>query len=140
MATGARFKPGVSGCPEKQFKPGNSHRWQPGMSGNPAGVPQSRLEFERAFNAALLREGSPEEAAHLLWKAARAGEAWAIQNICQRFAPQTQSLRMIHEVDHEEFDYTKLTDEQLDQLARIMEAARSEPEALESGKSPAKAA
>jgi len=79
MARATRFKAGISGCPEKQFKPGNSHRWQPGMSGNPAGIPQSRLEFERAFNAALLREGSPEEAAQLLWKAARAGEAWAIQ-------------------------------------------------------------
>ena len=54
MAT--TFKPGVSGSPEKQFKPGNRHRWQPGISGNPAGVPQTRLNFERAFNTALLEE------------------------------------------------------------------------------------
>ena len=74
MQRNTKFKPGVSGCPEKQFKPGNRHRWLPGVSGNPAGVPQTRLNFEQAFNTALLTQGSPEEAAMLLWKAARNGE------------------------------------------------------------------
>jgi hypothetical protein len=32
MAKHAKFKPGVSGCREKQFQPGNPHRWQPGQS------------------------------------------------------------------------------------------------------------
>ena len=38
-----------------------------------------------------------------------AKEPWAIQNLCQRFAPQIQSLRLTHEVNQDELDYSKLT-------------------------------
>ena len=137
MRKSNKFKPGVSGCPEKQFKPGNRHRWMPGVSGKPAGVSQTRLNFEQAFNTALLTQGSPEEAAMLLWKAARNGEPWAIQNLCQRYAPQTQSLQLIHEVEHGGFDYSKLTDEQIQRIEAIMEQAGAQPVSLEDGEGPA---
>jgi len=39
MANDTKFKPGQSGNPETKFKPGNCHQWQPGHSGNPAGMP-----------------------------------------------------------------------------------------------------
>jgi hypothetical protein len=134
------FKPGPD--PRRNtaqtFRSGNEHRWQAGTSGNPAGMPRTRVEFEQAFNAALLTEGSPEEAAELLWKAARAGEAWAIQNLCQRFAPQTQSLRLVHEKGSDDgIDYTKLSDEQIRQLESILEGVQ--PIAVESGESPTEA-
>src|SRR6266849_3510257 len=103
-----RFKLGVSG--------NEAAKWKPGQSGNPAGTSKRRVEFEEAFNEALLTEGGPEEAAKLLWEAARGKEPWAIQELCRRFAPQTQSLQLIHEVENGSFDYTKLTDEQIQQL------------------------
>ena len=137
MRKNTKFKPGVSGCPANQFKPGNRHRWMPGMSGNPAGIPQTRLTFEQAFNTALLTQGSPEEAAMLLWKAARNGEPWAIQNLCQRYAPQTQSLRLVHEVNNDTIDYSKLTNEQLEQLDAILEQACAQPVPREGGEGPA---
>jgi hypothetical protein len=136
MGNDTKFKLGISGCPERQFAPGNPHRWQPGVSGNPVGLSLTRLQFEQAFHATLLAEGSPEEAAQLLWKAARQGEAWAIQNLCQRFAPQTPSLRLIQEVDDDRLDYSKLSDQQLEQLDAILEQAGVEPPALESREGP----
>ena len=99
-----------------------------------------RQQFDRAFHDALLEEGSPEEAAQLLWKAARKGEPWAIQNLCQRFAPETQSLRLIHEVNDDQLDYSKLTDEQLDQLQAILEQAGAQPLAVGNGESPTESA
>ena len=86
------------------------------------------LEVELAATESLAELGVvPEEAARLLWQAARAGEPWAIQELCRRFAPQTQSLRMIHEVEDGRLDYTKLTDEQLRQLDSILEQAGAQP-------------
>src|SRR2546422_16239 len=126
-----KFKPGQSGNSEAMFKPGNPHRWVAGVSGNPAGKSRRRARFEEAFNEALITEGSPEEAAKLLWEAARAKEPWAIQSLCQRFAPQTQSLRLIHEGNDDGIDYSKLTDEQIDQLEAIMEQAGIQPLAVE---------
>jgi hypothetical protein len=140
MKRDTRFKPGVSGCPDRKFKSGNSNRWPGGVSGNPAGTSRMRQEFERTFHDALLAEGSEEEAARLLWKAARNGEAWAIQNLCQRFAPETQSLRLIHEAPNDRLDYSKLSDEQIDQLDAILEQAGAEPLALESGEGPTQSA
>jgi len=91
-----------------QFHPGTSGnqatQWRPGQSGNPAGKSKHRLQFEEAFVEALVTEVSAEEAARLLWHAARAGEPWAIQELCRRFAPQTPSLRMIHEVENDRLD------------------------------------
>jgi len=112
MKRNTRFKPGVSG--------NETAKWKPGQSGNPAGKSKWRVQFEEAFNEALITQGGPEEAAELLWKAARAGEPWAIQELCRRFAPQTESLRMIHEVNDETIDYSKLSDEQLHQLEAIL--------------------
>ena len=137
MPRDTKFKPGQSGSSETMFKSGNPHRWGAGTSGNPAGKSRHRAQFEEAFNEALITEGSPEEAAKLLWEAARAKEPWAIQSICQRFAPQAQSLRLVHEVNDDGIDYSKLTDEQLNQLDAILERAAIQPTALESGEGPA---
>ncbi len=127
-----RFKPGISG--------NEVAKWRPGQSGNPAGKSKRRTQFEEAFNEALITEGSPEEAAELLWEAARSKEPWAIQELCRRFAPQTQSLHLIHEVDDDKFDYSKLTDDQIQQLDAILEQAGAQPQALEGGDSAKKAA
>lgn len=124
MANQTKFKPGVSGCPKKQFKPGNAHRWQPGQSGNPAGVPRSRLKFEQAFYDALIGQGVPEEAAALLWDCARQREPWAVQALLQRLAPQTQQIKLTHEVENEAIDYTRLSSEELEQLEDFL----SEPQ------------
>src|SRR6476646_1200733 len=103
-----RFRIGASG--------NETAKWKPGQSGNPAGASKRRLQFEEAFNEALLTEGGPEEAAKLLWEAARAKEPWAIQELCRRFAPQTQSLQLIHEVENGGDGYIKLTDGQIQRI------------------------
>ena len=120
-----RFQPGASGS--------EATKWRPGQSGNPSGRSKLRINFERVFTDALLNIGSPDEAAQLLWSAARKGEPWAIQNLCQRFSPETRSLRIIQEDDHEQIDYSKLTDEQIDQLDAILQQAAVEPPASEGG-------
>jgi hypothetical protein len=133
MTNDTKFKPGQSGNPATQFKAGNPHRWGPGVSGNAAGKSKYRAQFEEGFNEALITEGSPEEAARLLWEAARAKEPWAIQNLCQRFAPQTQSLKLTHEVNNDSIDYSKLTNEQLQQLDSLLEQASLQPPAPKGG-------
>ena len=110
-------------------------KWKPGQSGNPAGKSKRRALFEDAFNEALITQGSPAEAAQLLWEAARAKEPWAIQELCRRFAPQTQSLHLIHEKDDDKFDYSRLTDEQLQQLDALLEQAGAQPDSPERGES-----
>jgi hypothetical protein len=133
MKNDTKFKPGQSGNPATRFKPGNPHRWGPGVSGNAAGKSRYRTQFEEAFNEALITQGSPEEAAQLLWEAARAKEPWAIQNICQRFAPQTQSLKLTHEVNNDGLDYSRFTDEQLEQLDSLLDQASDQSPAAEGG-------
>ena len=125
-----RFKPGISG--------NEVAKWKPGQSGNPAGKSKRRSQFEEAFADALLTDGSPEEAAQLLWEAARNKEPWAIQELCRRFSPQPHSLHLIQEVDHDELDYTKLTDEEIQQLEAILE--RAQPLPSDGGKGASKAA
>jgi hypothetical protein len=127
-----RFKPGITG--------NEVAKWKPGQSGNPAGKSKQRTQFEEAFNEALITHGSAEEAAQLLWQAARSKEAWAIQELCRRFAPQTQSLHLIHEVDNDKFDYSKLTDDQIQQLDAILEQAGAQPLPLADGEGAPKAA
>ena len=129
MKQDTRFKPGVSG--------NETVKWKAGQSGNPAGKSKRRAQFEETFNEALITEGSPEEAAKLLWEAARSREPWAIQELCRRFAPQTQSLRFIQEVEDERFDYSKLTDEQMQQLETIIEQAGVQSLSADDGKGPA---
>lgn len=110
-----RFQPGIGG--------GQETRWAAGQSGNPAGKPKARIEFERALADALITEGSAEEVAKILWGAARNGAPWAVQLLLQRLAPQDQSLRLVHErgIDHDGIDYSQLTDEQIEQLRAILE-------------------
>jgi hypothetical protein len=104
--------PGVSG--------NQTAKWKPGQSGNPKGKSRLRQRFEETFNEALLTQGGPEEAARLLWQAARQREPWAIQELCRRFAPEAASLHLVHEVQNHEFDYGQLSDEQLQQLEAIL--------------------
>jgi hypothetical protein len=126
-----RFKPGVSS--------NAARKWRPGQSGNPALKSKLRLQFEESFNQALVSQGSPEEAAQLLWDAARKREAWAIQDLCRRFSPETHSLRLVQE-DQNELDYTKLTDEQLEQLQGLVAGAQDQPGGPASGEGQKKAA
>jgi hypothetical protein len=127
MKHATRFKPGTSGNPDT--------KWRPGQSGNPAGKSKVRLQFEENFNQALISQGSPEEAAQLLWEAARKGEAWAIQELCRRFSPEPHSLRLIHEADNDEPDYSKLTDQELEQLEAILRGAQAQPDTRPGGTS-----
>lgn len=95
------------------------------------------MQFEEAFNEALISEGGPEDAAKLLWEAARSKEPWAIQELCRRFAPQTESLRMIHEVNHQTIDYSTLSDEQIQQLETILAQSSHQPPFVAGGERPA---
>jgi hypothetical protein len=136
MAKNTKFKPRQSGNPEARFKPGNPHRWQPGQSGNPSGIARSRLRFEEAFYATLIGQGAPEEAASILWECFRAREPWAIQAILQRLAPPTQQIKLTHEVeDGQAIDYTRLADEEIEQLERLLNRATTPVAAIESGES-----
>ena len=123
MKRDTKFKTGVSG--------NETTKWRPGQSGNPSGKSKGRTRFEEAFNEALITQGSAEEAAQLLWEAARSKEPWAIQELCRRFAPQTQSLHLVHEIEDEKLDYTKFTDDQIQQLDTILEQARAQPLGVE---------
>ena len=127
-----RFKPGLSG--------NQTAKWKPGQSGNPSGKSRRRTQFEDAFNEALITQGSAEEAAQLLWQAARDKEPWAIQELCRRFAPQTQSLHLIQETYDDQLDYSKLTDVQLQQLDAILEQAGAQSLSAEPGEGEKKAA
>jgi hypothetical protein len=126
-----RFKPGVSG--------NETAKWKSGQSGNPAGISKLRVDFEQAFTEALITAGNAEEAAQLLWAAARSKEPWAIQELCRRFAPETRSLRLVHEVNNDAIDYSKFTDKQIEQLDAILEQASPQPPTPEGGESPAPA-
>lgn len=124
MSSNTRFKLGQSGNPQTRFQPGNRYRWQPGQSGNTAGVACSRLQFEEAFYTALLEQGSAEEAATLLWDSARKREPWAVQALLQRLAPEANHINLTHHVnDHGTIDYTRLTDAELEQLEGLLKQA-----------------
>jgi hypothetical protein len=127
MSSSTQFKSGVSG--------NQAAKWRPGQSGNPAGKSKLRLRFEESFNEALITQGGPEEAAQLLWASARAKEPWAIQELCRRFAPESPSLRLVHELDSDDVDYSKFTDEQIRQLEAIV-ASADQPTPVAGGESP----
>jgi hypothetical protein len=83
------------------------------------------LEFEQNLYAALLGQGSAEEAASLLWDAAREREPWAIQALLQRLAPEAKQINVTHGLEDEELiDYTRLSDEDLTALERLYECAK----------------
>jgi len=135
MSKNGKFKPGESGNPKTQFKAGNPHRWPPGQSGNPAGIARSRLEFEQNFYTALLGEGSAEEAARLLWDAARDREPWAVQALLQRLAPEAKQINITHGLEDEGIDYEQLSEEDLAALVQIAERAKATTGPVESGAS-----
>jgi len=138
MANDSKFKPGQSGNPQTRFKPGNRHRWQPGQSGNPAGIARSRLLFEESFYTCLIEQGAPEEAAALLWECARNREPWAVQALLQRLAPETKQIHMTHGADDEPtIDFTRLNDEELEQLEKLYERSRIPTGTSEDRKGPA---
>jgi hypothetical protein len=83
----------------------------------------------------LITQGGPEEAAQLLWASARAKEPWAIQELCRRFAPESPSRRLVHEVDSDAVDYSKFTDDQIRQLEAIF-PADVQPTPVAGGESP----
>lgn len=129
-----QFKPGESGNPETQFKPGNPHRWQRGQSGNPSGIARSRRQFEEAFYTALIEQGAPSEAARLLWEGAREREPWAVQALLQRLAPQTQQVKLTQEVeDGHTIDLSRLTVGEIEELERLLERAATADAATASG-------
>src|SRR5262249_36002419 len=99
-----------------------------------------RLEFEELFNEALLTLGGPEEAAKLLWEAARGKEPWAIQELCRRFAPPTPTLHLLHEVSNDQIDYSKFTNDQIQRLDAILDEAGPRSPAVESRDSTTKVA
>jgi hypothetical protein len=90
-------------------------KWKPDGSGNPTGASRRCVQVEEAFQRAFSN--------------ARSKEACAIQ----RFAPHTQWLQLLNEVHDAKFDYSKLSDEQLQQLDVILEKARAQPLSLERG-------
>jgi hypothetical protein len=89
------------------------------------------------FYAALMQQGSPDEAAALLWASAREREPWAVQLILQRIAPETSKVRLEVARGQDEIDFTRLTDAELTDLERILESARQPAAALAGGAVPA---
>jgi hypothetical protein len=105
------------------FHPG----WAPTMD-------TSRTEY---FYAALIGQGTAEEAAALLWECARKHEPWAVQALLQRLAPETKQIRLTHGVDDEPtVDYTRLRNEELEQLDRLLERASIPAGTSENGDGP----
>jgi hypothetical protein len=112
-----------------RFLPGHpigaNTRWR-SASGNPAGSPKSRRAFEQAFYEAIMGEGSPEEAARLLWGCARAKEPWAIQALLARVAPQEARLKITPEASTDgTYDLSRLTDTELDLFIELAARARA---------------
>jgi len=137
MTKDTKFKPGQSGNPRTKFKPGNQHRWQPGQSGNAAGIARSRLQFEERFYDALLGRGSAEEVAALLWESAHKREPWAIQAILQRLAPESKQIKLTGGLQNAtNIDYTRLSKEDLDEIQRLLEQATVPTGTGEGGESP----
>jgi Family of unknown function (DUF5681) len=123
-----KFEPGKSGNPRRQFTPG--------ISGNPAGKSKIRRRFEEALADALGGENPAERAkelAELVWTAARKGEAWAVQLLMQRLAPEPIKVKMEVSRGADEFDFSRLSDEQIEQLERIFEQIAGPAGFIEAG-------
>jgi hypothetical protein len=123
-----------------RFKPGNvptgghATRFTRGVSGNPGGRNRSKREFEEAFANALIEALPVETAAQLLAKSARNGDAWALQEVCRRYSPQTTNLKLEVENANNGFDLSRLSNDEFQQFSRLVEAA-AEPGSSSSGES-----
>lgn len=64
----------------------NQHTWQPGQSGNPAGLAKRAKRFYAALDRAIIQEDGERlrKAADALLDAAAAGESWAIGMLADR--------------------------------------------------------
>ena len=64
----------------------NQHTWQPGQSGNPAGLPKRIKRFYAALDRAIIQEDGERlrKAADALLDAAASGESWAIGMLADR--------------------------------------------------------
>ena len=71
-------------------------------------------------------EGSPEEAAKLLWDCARKKESWAITALLARVAPQEARLKITPEANTDDgpYDLSRLTDVELDLFIELAARAR----------------
>jgi hypothetical protein len=114
---------------------GVNTRWQPGQSGNPLGKPARQVQFDQALADALTGddpEARANELAELVWKSARAGEPWAVQMLFARLSPQPLRVRMETDKHGDRFDYSRLSDAELDALEQLL--LKCEPAGqLESG-------
>jgi len=81
-----------------------------------------------------------QELADLAWKAARAGEPWAFQEIRGQLAPliAAAQIKVTHEVSEYGIDIERLSDGEFAELGRLLEkAAGGGGGLLESGTLPA---
>ena len=108
-------------------------RWNKGHSGNPKGRPKR----EHTFTDALRAHGSPMELAQLVWEAARKGAPWAIQMIFNRLEPQSAQVNISQEpsIDYPT-DYSRLTNDEVQQLESLLERARSRVADIEGREGP----
>jgi hypothetical protein len=130
MRNGKGFEPGKSGNPSTQ--------WRAGQSGNPAGKSKMRRQFEEALADALAGENPTERAkelAELVWSAGRKGEAWAITLLLARLAPEPIKVKMEVSRGADEIDFGRFTDDQIEQLERILEQVAPSAGFLEGGES-----
>jgi hypothetical protein len=128
-----RWKPGKSGNP--------GGLWKPGQSGNAAGKSKLRVQFQTMFADALLTD-DPEKASRelstIVWEAARKHEAWACTLLYSRILPTDFNVRISRGDDEpEQLDYTKLTDEEIEILERLLERATGATPQIEVGESQA---
>ncbi len=113
-----RFEKGVGG--------GVNTRWQKGgPSPNPGGKTKLQRQFEQALTEALVGEDPParaKELAEIVWNGARRNEAWAVQMLFQRLAPQAIDVRMSRgRGEGDEIDYSKLSDDDIRVLEAILQ-------------------
>lgn len=80
-------------------------------------------------------EGSPDEAAKLLWECARSKEPWAIQALLARVAPQETRLKIGPEgPTNGAYDLSRLTDAELELFIELAARARGAAGELKAGR------